>query len=272
MQIILTALKAESSPIIDHFNLTKDKNFNFPVYGNDNIIVVGIGVGQANIQKRLECIHSYFAQEILQFINIGIAGGNPRETSIGQCYFIHKIDHYRTGKTYYPDILIRHPFKEQSIITAQNVVKDDGEKYPGLVDMESAEIFRVASKLVKTHRLAFIKIVSDYMDDHSLSLSKNDIYSMVQSNISKIESFLSDFNNLKSADKSILNNDDKIWIDKLILKFNFTETQKHKIIHLSKGYRLRKPKETFPQIMFSLQNTIKHRNKSFHEICEKLST
>ena len=271
MQFILTALKAESLPLIDHFNLIRDRTFSFPVFGNDDMMVVGIGVGEAKIQNRLEIIHSYYRQEIVQFINIGIAGGNPNSTSIGESYFIQKINHKKTGKTYYPDILIRHPFEEESIITVQNVVKDHVDNYPGLVDMESAEIFRVALRLVKSHRLAFIKIVSDHMDHHSLNLSRNDISTIVESHIPKIEAFMLDFKRLKLIDESILNTEDKIWINNLYSTFNLTETQKYKITHLSKGFRLRCPDGALPEIILSTKNTIKDRNQNFHEICDKLS-
>ena len=37
MQCILSALKAEAVPLIDHFKLSKDAKFPFPLYQNNNL-------------------------------------------------------------------------------------------------------------------------------------------------------------------------------------------------------------------------------------------
>ena len=110
MQCLLTALKAESQPLIDHFGLTKDSSFLFPVFKMDNLYLIGIGVGKKRIKYRIETFCQYFIHEKIQFINIGIAGGNHSSTKIGACYLLHKIKDETTGKTYYPDILIKHNF------------------------------------------------------------------------------------------------------------------------------------------------------------------
>ena len=47
MQCILTALKAESKPLIDYFRLSKSKSFDFPVFENEalDLSLIGLGVG-----------------------------------------------------------------------------------------------------------------------------------------------------------------------------------------------------------------------------------
>ena len=45
MICILSALKAESDPLINYFKLAKDTSFSFPVFLNNNIALVAIGVG-----------------------------------------------------------------------------------------------------------------------------------------------------------------------------------------------------------------------------------
>ena len=77
MQCILTALKAESQPLINHFNLKRDTSFQFPVFKNNNLYLVGLGVGKKNIRNRIETFLNQNNPDLIQFINIGIAGGNP---------------------------------------------------------------------------------------------------------------------------------------------------------------------------------------------------
>ena len=60
MLCILTALKAESEPLIDFFRLEKDSSFNFPVFSNNATILVAIGVGGENISKRDTTVYNQF--------------------------------------------------------------------------------------------------------------------------------------------------------------------------------------------------------------------
>ncbi|HIN03141.1 MAG TPA: nucleoside phosphorylase, partial [Candidatus Marinimicrobia bacterium] len=117
MQCILTALKAESQPLIDQFNLNRDTSFQFPVFKNNDLYLVGIGVGKKNIKNRIETFLNQNNPDLIQFINIGIAGGNPKSTKIGYCYLIHKIEDETSKQSYYPDILIKHNFEEKSLFT-----------------------------------------------------------------------------------------------------------------------------------------------------------
>ena len=51
IQCLITALKAESVPFIQHFKLKRDDTFDFPFFINHetNIALVGVGVGSKNI-------------------------------------------------------------------------------------------------------------------------------------------------------------------------------------------------------------------------------
>ena len=92
VQCILTALKYESEPIIDHYGLARDKTFDFPVFRSGSMVLLGIGVGKKFIKTR---ICEFYAQkqsdEEYQFVNIGIAGGNPANTALCGCSMVNKI-------------------------------------------------------------------------------------------------------------------------------------------------------------------------------------
>ena len=203
MQCILTALKAESQPLIDQFNLNRDTSFQFPVFKNNDLYLVGIGVGKKNIKNRIETFLNQNNPDLIQFINIGIAGGNPKSTKIGGSYLLHKIKDETTGKTYYPDILIKHNFEEISLVTVESVISDGEGVYKGLVDMEASEIFKICSSLVPVHRLAFLKIVSDYMNNEFEQNIVHSISKLISHQLNSIESFLSQFERIFSKLESI---------------------------------------------------------------------
>ena len=207
MQCILTALKAESQPLINHFNLNRDTSFQFPVFKNNDLYLVGLGVGKKNIINRIETFLNQNNPDLIQFINIGIAGGNPKSTKIGGSYLLNKIKDETTGRTYYPDILIKHNFEEISLVTVESVISDGEGVYKGLVDMEASEIFKICSSLVPAHRLAFLKIVSDYMNIEFKEIMAQPISKLISHQLDSIESFLSQFERIFNEEAPMFGDD-----------------------------------------------------------------
>ena len=271
MQCILTALKAESQPLNNHFNLSRDTSFQFPVFKNNDIYLIGLGVGKKNIKNRIVTFLNQNNPNLIQFINIGIAGGNPKSSKIGDSYLLHKIKDETTGKTYYPDILINHNFEEISIVTVESVISDGECIYKGLVDMEASEIFKICSSLVPVHRLAFIKIVSDYMNNEFEQNIAHPISKLISHQLNSIESFLLQLEKMFNEETPILSEKDIKWINETVQQNSLTETQYQQLLRFAKGFRLRKTGLPFPDIKknaLSNKTTQKHH---FKTICAKLS-
>ena len=271
MQCILTALKAESQPLISHFNLKRDTLFQFPVFKNNNLYLVGLGVGKKNIRNRIETFLNQNNPDLIQFINIGIAGGNPKSTKIGDSYLLHKIKDETTGKTYYPDILIKHNFEEISLVTVENVISDGEGVYKGLVDMEASEIFKICSSLVPVHRLAFLKIVSDYMNSEFEQIIAHPISNLISHQLNSIELFLSQFERMLNEDAPILSEKDIKWIDETVKQMSLTETQYQQLLQFAKGFRLRKTGLPFPDVEKNPPSNKTTQKHHFKNICAKLS-
>ena len=271
MQCILTALKAESQPLINHFNLNRDTSFQFPVFKNNNLYLVGLGVGKKNIRNRIETFLNQNNPDLIQFINIGIAGGNPKSTKIGYCYLIHKIEDESSKQSYYPDILIKHNFEEKSLVTVQKGISNGGNKFSGLVDMEALEIFKICSSHIPVHRMAFLKIVSDPMDLDVVEFTFHKVSGLVSSKLKEIENFITEFKKLLSTEKPILNKSDFEWIHSISNHYSITETQQQQLIHRSKGFRLRNQIVPFPEINQDKPKSKTDRNQIFKNICAELS-
>ena len=271
MQCILTALKAESHPLINHFNLKCDTSFQFPVFKNNNLYLVGLGVGKKNIRNRIETFLNQNNPDLIQFINIGIAGGNPKSTKIGGSYLLHKIKDETTGKTYYPDILIKHNFEEISLVTVESVISDGEGVYNGLVDMEASEIFKICSSLVPVHRLAFLKIVSDYMNNEFEQNIVHSISKLISHQLNSIESFLSQFERMFNEEAPILSEKDIKWINETVQQMSLTETQYQQLLQFAKGFRLRKTGLPFPDVEKNPPSNKTTQKYHFNNICAELS-
>ena len=93
----------------------------------------------------------------IQYINIGIAGGLEERTTIGDIYLINSIEDEVSGSIFFPDILVKHDFKENSIITVDSPVTDGSQNYMSLVDMESSSIQNLLKKKLLFTTLRFLK-------------------------------------------------------------------------------------------------------------------
>ena len=92
MQCILSALKSESQPFIDYYKLERDNKFPFPVFRNKDFYLIAIGVGKKLIKDRVKHFFQNVKQRPIQFINIGVAGGNKASHAIGDVFVINKIN------------------------------------------------------------------------------------------------------------------------------------------------------------------------------------
>ena len=271
MQCLLTALKAESQPLIDNFDLKKDLSFPFPVFKRDDLYLIGIGVGKRKIKDRIDAFYQSINHEIVQFINVGIAGGNHSSTKIGACYLLHKIKDETTGKTYYPDILIKHNFEEKSLVTVESVISDGEDVYKGLVDMEASEIFNVCSSLVPVHRMAFLKIVSDHMNLEFEEIIAQPISNLISLHLDIIESFLSQLKGMLLEENPILSEKDLIWVNEIVQQMSLTKTQSLQLLHRAKGFRLRTFESPFPELQKTPSLNKTSQKKYFKQICDQLS-
>lgn len=125
-------------------------------------------------------------------VNIGLCAHTSGEKGIFLC---NKIIEQATGKTFYPDILYRHPFREESLMTGIRPLNDGevsrplcnpdktpplrtamqrevSEKTPpaaALYDMEGAAIYQAGSYFFGPHQMIFLKVVSDEGDAGAVS-------------------------------------------------------------------------------------------------------
>ncbi|MBC8346133.1 MAG: hypothetical protein ISR82_04710 [Candidatus Marinimicrobia bacterium] len=161
--LFLTALKAEAQPIIDGFGLHKNPTTH--LYQRKKIMLFITGVGKEKTKNRLNQL-TPLLKDLGQIviINIGIAGGNPKNTNIGNMYLIRSITDDESHELVFPDQLDNHSFNEIELTTVSKGVTDYGKQFDGLVDMEASVIYEMMSKKVSPYRMLFLKVVSDYMD------------------------------------------------------------------------------------------------------------
>ena len=274
LQCLITALKAESDPFIQHLRLKRDSALDFPYFVNQklNVGLIGVGVGKKNIRSRINDLFKLINHKEVQFINVGIAGGKKSRTNIGDLFIINKILDDNSDKKYYPEIIIDHGLNESSITTVGAPVHDGGKKYDTLVDMEAHEIFSTCSRLVPVHNISIIKLVSDHMDGQELFSQPSMVSELLKEKMDEIIHFINQFKLIDEMVRPILLKKDMVWIENTKGKYLLTASQVDQLIKYAKGYRLRNNENQLPELDIQIPTTKNNQKNTFNIICEKLKT
>lgn len=165
MIYLFTAMYCEALPFIRHYQLKKDtRQTRFQTFSDNSktmrLTITGTGLIAAATAVS-NALTAYPPDDRDFLVNIGICAGASKQKAWFLC---NKITERTTGKTFYPDVLYRHPFSEAALITgASPVRKEDMERAQNmcLYDMEASAIYQAGSCFLGPHQMFFLKIISD---------------------------------------------------------------------------------------------------------------
>lgn len=163
MIYIFSAFYAEAKNIIDHYGLKKEKSpemVRFDVFANESIRLVITGVGEINAAAAVSNIGgAYGISPDDEILNVGCGAGFSSDICLGSIFLGNKLTEQMTGRTFYPDMLMKTNFRECEIVTAARVLNEGCDSV--VYDMEAAAVYQAAAFFVGPHRMHFIKLVSD---------------------------------------------------------------------------------------------------------------
>ena len=165
-RLIITALSDEAWPFIDRFKLASDENqSDLRVFSNETCSLLITGIGG----NRVKSVLPVFLESISDFdnivlFNVGIAGGHPDKTEIGEVYLVNKVTNDKTVGKYSLTIPAKNEFNTMALTTVAKGITVGHVGYEGLVDMEAAIITATAISYLNIDKIAIIKVVSDHMD------------------------------------------------------------------------------------------------------------
>ena len=163
MIYIFSAFYAEAKNIIDHYGLKKEKSpemVRFDVFANESIRLVITGVGEINAAAAVSNIGgAYGISPDDEILNMGCGAGFSSDICLGSIFLGNKLTEQMTGRTFYPDMLMKANFRECEIVTVARVLNEGSDSV--VYDMEAAAVYQAAAFFVGPHRMHFIKLVSD---------------------------------------------------------------------------------------------------------------
>ena len=165
-RLIITALPDEARPFIDRFKLASDEDqSDLRVFNNETCSLLITGIGGSRVKSVLPV----FLKRISDFdnivlFNVGIAGGHPDKTEIGEVYLVNKVTNDETIDKYSLTIPAKNEFNTMALTTVAKGITVGHVGYESLVDMEAAIITATAISYLNIDKIAVIKVVSDHMD------------------------------------------------------------------------------------------------------------
>lgn len=214
MVYVFCAFYGECSGLIKHYNLKKrqtDKYYRFDVFENENqpIRIILTGQGSVMAAAAVSGAASFFgikAEDAI--INVGTCAG---DYGPGQVFICNKITEEATGRTFYPDMILRSGLPEQELVTVPVVIHKPIHEYVNkdshnmaLYDMEAAAIYQAANLYVGPHRMGFVKVVSDNGDIEGLTpdFIKKLMAEAVDEIASYVDMFVTDTHDMCRAEES----------------------------------------------------------------------
>ncbi len=214
MVYVFCAFYGECSGLIKHYNLKKrqtDKYYRFDVFENENqpVRIILTGQGSVMAAAAVSGAASFFgirAEDAI--INVGTCAGDYEP---GQVFICNKITEEATGRTFYPDMILRSGLPERELVTVPVVINKPIHEYVNkdshnmaLYDMEAAAIYQAANLYVGPHRMGLVKVVSDNgnIDGLTPDFIKKLMAEAVDEIASYVDMFVTDTHDMCRAEES----------------------------------------------------------------------
>ncbi len=237
MIYIAVALGVEAKPIIKYFNLKRDNSIKkLQVFKNDRIVLIITGVG--SLKSAIATTYILSQMKISEkdiFLNIGICGAKRDRYKVGDTVLCNKITNSELKRSYYPDMLFKHPFKEGGLesfnfpVYSQERVKED------LVDMEGAGIFEASTYFFQSYQVNFLKIVSDYLDG---IVEEKEVENLLNNALPQVDSWLIERERFQVEEDITFSLTEEKRVVELMEKARFTTTMENELRNLLIYYKL----------------------------------
>lgn len=235
MIYIFTALYCEAHSVIRHFELIKNNDIKqFQVFENKDseIVLTVTGAGSIKAAVAVSCIGTYYGIGKRDFlINIGTCAGISEDGNTdfkGSIYLCNKITERSTNRTFYPDVLFRHGFSEEALVSVEKPLhrKPDCDRR-GLFDMEAAAVYQAGAYFLGPHRMSFLKIVSD--DGNLENVTPAIAEKLIKRNMESISEYIMrlwEWSRMEKEQAAVVNENEKAWLNRVYSDMHCSDTMK----------------------------------------------
>lgn len=228
MIYVMMALYQEAHGLIRELELKKNAAYApFEVFDNESagIRLVVTGVGEIAAAAATAAVCARDGADAADFlINIGCCAaaegadsgcepadrdmdsgyGAAHAAQIGDLYVCHKITEQATGKTFYPDILYRHPWKERELVTGMQPLQR-AAAHGALYDMEAAAVYQAGIRFFSPDRMLFLKVVSDFGIAGQERMTAEALTGLLEQHVKEVAAFLTNLREAADEEETMRN-------------------------------------------------------------------
>lgn len=191
MILIVTALKAEANELIKRLKL-KHKNAPFPLYENDDFVLVICGVGRERCSAAVGWVFGKYTS-FDGALNLGCAGSLDNAVKRGTLCLGNIIEASDNPRVYIPDILYEHSLHECKLRTYDHMVSNiDKPEQNVICDMEAYGFAAAVSGFITNDRYVCLKLISDNVYN-SVTVTNEDLLELFEESSDAIMTFLYEF-------------------------------------------------------------------------------
>lgn len=248
MIYVMMALYQEAHGLIRELELKKNTAYApFEVFDNESagIRLVVTGVGEIAAAAATAAVCARDGADAADFlINIGCcaAGGcEPADrdmdsgygaahaAQIEDLYVCHKITEQATGKTFYPDILYRHPWKERELVTGMQPLQR-AAAHGALYDMEAAAVYQAGIRFFSPDRMLFLKVVSDFGVAGQERMMAETLTGLLEQHVKEVAAFLTNLRETADEEETLRNDgilqEDEAVLERLFAALHCSQTMR----------------------------------------------
>ncbi|TGL44797.1 phosphorylase [Leptospira perdikensis] len=230
----------------------------FRIFQKESHYIIISGTGKLSMALAVSEFSHLLSKEKrnqMKVWNLGIAGANSSELSLGEFFWIHKITDFGSQRDFYPDRILNSQFKKETNLNTfdRPITKERGiDRFLSLteeelqninlVDMEGAGFFEAASLYFPLENIALGKVVSDHLEGKFCQTE--DIETMMAKVTDDLfEEWISP---LPWAHVDEIDSIDWPSVETFIQNLRLTETMRHDLKKSIRYFRLRHPHSQLP--------------------------
>jgi len=222
MIFIVCALHCEAKPIIERYSLRSDREAAFPVFLNEELVVVVTGIGKLLTASAMSYAYArYHEPDYAAWLNLGVAGTKSAE--LGALINVNKVIEDKSANNWYP---VRLPQLFGDLNCAVVTVENPKNHYVENIafDMEASAFMSTALRYSSVELIQLLKIVSDNEKNPLEEINKKQVTMLIENKISQINSVIEALQkNIKLFDE---NYGESSLYEQCITTWRFSEYQK----------------------------------------------
>lgn len=196
-------------------------------------------------------------------VNAGIGGSRNPEAPPGTWVILRKSTDSATGRSFYPDLLWRHPFKEADGITSNAPVTAgmEGIDPSAVYDMEAAGFFSIAGRFLGPHQIMSLKWISDELES---ALDAQWIREGLGKSVDRVREFVQTWPGFDGSPE--FPREAEEYLERLFAGTRFSETQRFQIQSWVRGYAMRCGEMSVLENLIPSKSPVhKHEHKALFE-------